>query len=421
MNAYEIIKRKRDGGSLTREEIDYLISSYTRGDIPDYQFSVFLMAVYFKGMSLKETIWLTQAIIESGRILDLSHIPYPKLDKHSTGGVGDKVSLVLAPLIACFNIVVPMISGRALGHTGGTLNKLEAIPGFRTNLSIEEMVRNIERIGVFITGQTQEIVPADRKIYALRDATATVDSIPLIASSIMGKKLAEGIDGLVLDVKTGNGAFISEISEAKRLARVMIDIGRGMGKRVSAVITSMDQPLGRAVGNGLEVEEAIEALKGEGPEDLMDLVYTLAQEMLLLAGMRVEREEIEKMLRSGEPLNRFRDLIRLQGGDQRVIDDPSILPRAKYIIEVKALEEGWVSWMDTYRIGILLKGIGRDPSTGFIFLKKLGDYVERGEPMARIFIQDRDLGDKISKELRGCYKLNKIKPEPSRLILAKLE
>jgi len=312
VNAYQIILKKRSGKILTKNEIDFLVSGYTKGEISDYQFSAFLMAVYFQGMSFDETTALTDAMMRSGKVFNLSKIPGKKIDKHSTGGVGDKVSLILAPLARACGVVVPMVSGRGLGHTGGTLDKLESIPGFRTNLTEAEFKSQLKKIGVAMMGQTKELAPADKKIYALRDVTATVDSIPLISASIMSKKLAEGIDGLVLDVKTGSGAFMREFKDSKQLARIMIEIGKRMGKKMVALITNMDEPLGNMVGNSLEVIESIECLKGKGPEDLMQLTIALVEEMLLMNNRckkQEARSKIEHALKSGSALEKFRAII----------------------------------------------------------------------------------------------------------------
>lgn len=429
MNVYELVKAKRDGRALAREEIEFLVSGFTRGAIPDYQFSAFLMAVYFQGMTFAETLALTKAMMNSGKVFDLSGIPGPKIDKHSTGGVGDKVSLVLAPLVAACGVKVPMVSGRGLGHTGGTLDKLEAIPGFRTDLSFAEFRQGLNRNGFAMMGQTKELAPADKKMYALRDVTATVDSIPLIAASIMSKKLAEGIDGLVLDVKTGNGAFMKDIAESRRLAETMIAIGKGMGKKVFAVITDMNQPLGRAVGNSIEVVEAIEALKGNGEPDLFEVTLNLAAPMLLMSGVaRTVRQVSELMARaigSRAALEHFRRMVKLQGGDARVVDDYSLLPSARLRFTLGAFRSGFVQQMDTLRIGMLAVelGAGRqkqddtiDPAVGFRFRKKVGDRVRRGEVVAEVLADDPKLGKRIAAELGDCIRIGARRPEPTRLI-----
>lgn len=433
MNVYELVKAKRDGRELARAEIDFLVSGFTRGAIPDYQFSSFLMAVYFRGMSLAETRALTMAMMNSGKVFDLSGIPGPKIDKHSTGGVGDKVSLVLAPLVAACGVKVPMVSGRGLGHTGGTLDKLEAIPGFRTDLSFTEFRQGLNRNGFAMMGQTKELAPADKKMYALRDVTATVDSIPLIAASIMSKKLAEGIDGLVLDVKTGNGAFMNDIARSRRLAETMIAIGKGMGKKVTALITDMNQPLGRTIGNSVEVIEAIEALKGNGEQDLMEVTLALAAQMLLMSKVaRTTRQVCDLIWRaidSGAALEHFRRMVKLQGGDARVIDDYARLPSAPLRFLPRAHRSGFVQKMDTFRIGMLAVelGAGRqkqddriDPAVGFRFRKKVGDRVQKGEVVAEVLANNPKLGRRIAGELGDCIKIGARRPGPTRMILGVL-
>jgi pyrimidine-nucleoside phosphorylase len=430
MNVYELVKAKRDGRELAREEIEFLVSGFTRGAIPDYQFSSFLMAVYFRGMTFAETLALTKAMMNSGRVFDLSGIPGPKIDKHSTGGVGDKVSLVLAPLVAACGVKVPMVSGRSLGHTGGTLDKLEAIPGFRTDLSFAEFRQGLKRNGFAMMGQTKELAPADKKMYALRDVTATVDSIPLIAASIMSKKLAEGIDGLVLDVKTGNGAFMKDVAESRRLAETMIAIGKGMGKKVSALITDMNQPLGRAVGNSIEVIEAIEALKGNGEPDLMDVTMTLAAHMLLMSRVARTTQQVCDLMGhaigSRAALEHFRRMVKLQGGDARVIDDYALLPTARLRFTLGAFRSGFVQQIDTLRIGMLAVelGAGRqkqndtiDPAVGFWFRKKVGDRVQGGEVVAEVLANDSKLGKRIAEALGDCINIGARRPGPTRMII----
>ncbi len=394
LTALDLIRKKRDGNKLSKTEIEYLISEYTKGDIPDYQLSAFLMAVFFQGMDFEETTYLMQAMKRSGQDLDLSDIRDPVLDKHSTGGVGDKVSLVLGPLAASCGICVPMISGRGLGHTGGTLDKLESIPGFRTDLSIKEFKRQLEKIGIVMIGQTGQIAPADKKMYALRDVTATVDSIPLIAASIMSKKLAEDLDGLVLDVKFGKGAFMREYKKAKLLAQTMVQIGKRSKVKTIAVLTDMDNPLGVNIGNSLEVIEAIEALKGKGPEDLMEVTFALGAQMLRMAKIRGGIKMLEQKITSGQALDKFRQIIESQGGDPRVIEDYTRLPVAKKSVKVIARKNGYIHDIDTYAIGMSLVTIGGgrlkkedniDPSCGFKIYKKIGDHVSKGEPLAEVF------------------------------------
>src|SRR5207302_2282727 len=363
--AIDVIRTKRDGIELSRAEIEGLVNAYTRGEIPDYQVSAWLMAVVLRGMTRPETAALTDAMLRSGEVLDLSSLPQKKVDKHSTGGVGDKTSLVLAPLAAAAGIAVPMISGRGLGHTGGTLDKLEAIPGFNVNLPVTEFRRVLEACGCAMIGQTAEIAPADRKLYALRDVTGTVESPYLICASIMSKKLAEGIDALVLDVKAGSGAFMKSEKDAVFLAELMVETGQRLGKRVSALITDMDQPLGRAVGNALEVAECIDVLNGHGPDDLRELSIVLSAWMFLL-GKRVRsvaegRELAEQMIASGKAREKFREMIRLQGGNAAVIDDPGLLPQAAQKTDIKSPASGFVTAMMCEQIGTacVLLGGGR--------------------------------------------------------------
>ena len=397
MRVIDIIKKKRDGEILTSKEIDFFIRGLTRGEIPDYQATALLMAIYFSGMTEDETYHLTYSMMNSGEVLDLSDIHGIKVDKHSTGGVGDKLSLTIAPLIASAGVPMPMIAGRGLGHTGGTVDKLESIPNFRTNLSLREFKETIKKINLSIIGQTSEIAPADKKLYALRDVTATVESIPLIVSSIMSKKLAEGIDGLVMDVKTGNGAFMKEFEDAIELSEGIVQIGKKMGKNVVALITDMNQPLGYAVGNSLEVIEAIEMLKGKGSDDIRNLTLKIGAWMLKIGGITEDIEDgikiLQEKLKSGEGLKKFRELIKLQGGNPDVIEDYSIFPKAKIIKDVMSMESGYVQKIETDKIGIsaCILGTGRlkadspiDYSAGLILRKKIGDYVEKGEPLITI-------------------------------------
>jgi pyrimidine-nucleoside phosphorylase len=394
MRVVDLIRRKRDGGELTRDEINYLISAYTGGAIPDYQIAAMLMAIVLKGMNKAEIATLTEAMLHSGQVLDLSDIPGRKVDKHSTGGVGDKTSLVLAPIVAAAGVAVPMISGRGLGHSGGTLDKLESIPGFNVNLSLDEFRRVLRECGCGLIGQTAEIAPADKKLYALRDVTGTVESPALICGSIMSKKLAEGIDALVLDVKTGSGAFMKKEDDAVHLAELLVDTGRRMGKRVVALITNMDQPLGRKVGNALEIEECIEVMRGGGPADLRDLCLDLAAWMLYLAGrtttLPLGRELAADIIRSGAALEKFREIIWLQGGDRAVVDDLERLPRARSRMPVVSPASGFVGSMQCEQIGTaaVVLGGGRekkedliDPAVGMVIHKKIGDPVRAGEPL----------------------------------------
>jgi pyrimidine-nucleoside phosphorylase/thymidine phosphorylase len=399
VRAVDVIQKKRDGGELSREEIEFFVRGYAKGDVPDYQASAFTMAVFLKGMTAAETVALTEAMMHTGEVLDLSELPGPKVDKHSTGGVGDKTSLVLAPLAAACGVYVPMISGRGLGHTGGTLDKLESIPGFDVRLSLARLRQVLRECGLGLIGQTPEIAPADRKLYALRDVTATVESLPLISASIMSKKMAEGIDALVLDVKCGDGAFLRSREEAKALATTMLGIGRGMGKKVAALITDMEQPLGRASGNALEVAECVETLKGRGPKDLESLSVELAAWMVELAGVAptldAARTRVREALASGAGLERFRRVIELQGGNPRVCDDLTLLPQAPESVVIRSERDGRVARLAARAIGHagMLLGGGRetvdstiDPAVGFVFHKKVGDPVAVGEPIVTAYV-----------------------------------
>ncbi len=396
-----LIERKRDGGRITAAEWRTLMQQYAAGEVPDYQMAALAMAIWFEGLDRDETRALTEAMLHSGATLDLAHLPVGRVDKHSTGGVGDKVSLVLAPLVASLGVAVPMMSGRGLGHTGGTLDKLEAIPGFRTGLSLAEATRQLERLGCALIGQTAEIAPADRRLYALRDATATVECIPLIAASIMSKKLAEGLTGLVLDVKRGSGAFLPELDRGLELARTMIALGADHGCPVVALLTAMDRPLGRAVGNALEVEEAIMALRGEGPPELMAVTYALGAEMLLLAGAARDADEarrrMEVAISGGRAAERFQAIVEAQGGDPRVVDDPSLLPQAAACELFTAPRDGVVAQVEPRAIGrgITALGGGRtriedriDPTVGFVITARPGDVVRAGEPLGTVFAKD---------------------------------
>jgi pyrimidine-nucleoside phosphorylase len=394
-----LIQRKRDGGTLAPAEWRALVSDYVAGRVPDYQMAALLMAIVFRGLAADELAALTDAMIASGDRLRFEGFPRAVVDKHSSGGIGDKVSLVLAPLAASCGLAVPMMSGRGLGHTGGTLDKLESIPGFRTGLKLREAEAQVRALGCAMLGQTPEIAPADRKLYALRDVTATVESIPLLATSIMSKKLAEGLDALVLDVKAGSGAFLPE--PARELARTMITLGETRGCRTVALITAMDRPLGRACGNALEVEEALQALAGEGPEDLMEVTFALGAEMLVLGNVELDREaarqRMEACLASGAALRLFGDLIEVQGGNRAVVDDPGLLPQANEVEVFRAADGGPVARVEPRRIGhaIVEMGGGRrtmdeaiDPSVGFVITVKPGDTVRRGQPIASVFARD---------------------------------
>jgi pyrimidine-nucleoside phosphorylase len=402
MLAHRLIERKRDGGRIEPGEWRALALAYAKGHVADYQMAALLMACYLRGLDRAETAALTEAMLASGDRLDLAHLGRPRIDKHSTGGVGDKVSLVLAPLVASLGVAVPMMSGRSLGHTGGTLDKLESIPGFRTDLSLREARAQIEAIGCALMGQTPEIAPADRKMYALRDATATIESIPLMAASIMSKKLAEDLTGLVLDIKRGSGAFLPELDRVLELADVMIKLAADHGCGCVALVTAMDRPLGRACGNALEVEEAVASLKGEGPPDLLSVTDALGAEMLVLAGAAADtdaaRRELEKAIGTGRAAEMFQRIIEAQGGNPGVVDDPAVLPQAAECELFTAPRRGFVARVEPKAIGraIVEMGGGRtrvddavDPSVGFVVTARPGDWVEAGEPLATIFARDR--------------------------------
>jgi pyrimidine-nucleoside phosphorylase len=397
-----LIQHKRDGRALEPDDWSRLIREYTAGRVPDYQMSALLMAVVFRGLTPVELAALTDAMIQSGDRLRFDGLGRPVADKHSTGGIGDKVSLLLAPMVASAGVAVPMMSGRGLGHTGGTLDKLESIPGFQTGLTLRQAQTQVERIGCAMLGQTPEIAPADKKLYALRDVTGTVESIPLISASIMSKKLAEGLDGLVLDVKTGSGAFLPDQSQALELARTMIALGQARGCPTVALLTAMDRPLGRACGNALEVREAIEGLRGAGPEDLMEVTYALAAEMLILVGaapdQALARRRLEESVTSGRALEKLREIVEAQGGDPAVLDHPDRLPQAREIEIYRAPRDGVVSQIEPRRIGraIVELGGGRrtiedeiDPSVGLVIPVKPGDRVRRGDTLATVFARDR--------------------------------
>lgn len=403
VNFYENVRhypQKRDGGELTTQEIKFFIDGYVKGEIPDYQASALLMAIFFKGMNFQETADLTFAVRDSGQRLDFSAIKGIRVDKHSTGGVGDKTSLVVAPLVASLGVKVAKMSGRGLGHTGGTIDKLEAIPGFRTDLSEEEFLNNVNKIGVCIVGQNKDLAPADKKLYALRDVTATVDSLPLVVSSIMGKKLAADDDCIVLDVKTGSGAFAKSLEDSRTLAKVMVDIGKQAGKKMLALITDMDRPLGNAIGNTLEVKEAIDTLNGHGPEDFTEICVILATNMLYLAG-KGSMEECENMVKAAiadkRALDTFKKMVVAQGGDVSFIDNPDKFATAPHKRSVKAQKSGYIHHVDTegYGISSLLLGAGRntkeeniDFAAGIVLKKKTGDYVKEGEELCVMYTSD---------------------------------
>ena len=434
MHVYELIKNKRDGSELSRSEIEYLVNGYLNGSIPDYQMSAFLMAVYFKGMNSRECVDLTKAMMQSGDQVDLSAIKGFKVDKHSTGGVGDTTTLVLAPLVAASGGIVAKMSGRELGHTGGTIDKLESIPGMQVELAKDRFIDIVNRIHVSLIAQTASLAPADKLIYALRNVTATVDSIPLIAASIMSKKLASGSDGIVLDVKTGRGAFIQKYADAVELARTMVDIGEGAGRRMVALITSMVQPLGYAIGNAIEVREAIDTLRGNGPNDLVELVTELAAEMLLISGLVSTGEEaksvIVKNLQNRQGLDRLANLIVAQGGNREVVDNPDLLPQCRATLEVTSESSGYVTAIDALEVGLASKilGAGRktkdetiDCSIGVYLKKKIGDKVQSGESLA-LFYSDGD-DQKIEpakKKILESYTIRPDRIDTPKLVLARV-
>ena len=406
MRMVDIIDKKRNGGELTKEEIQTFVDGVVSGEIPDYQTSAFLMATYFNDMTDAERSELTMAMMKSGDHLDLSSIPGIKVDKHSTGGVGDKTSIPLAPIVAALGIPVPMISGRGLGHTGGTLDKLEAIPGYKVEISEDEFKKQVKDQGLAIVGATGNIAPADKKIYALRDVTDTVDSIPLIASSIMSKKIASGTDALVIDVKTGAGAFMKTLDDSRELAKALVGIGKGVGMNCMAIISDMNQPLGNAIGNALEIKESIDLLKGQAPADITDLVLTLGSHMGVMSGkaadLKTARAMCEKTIEDGSALKKFGDMIEAQGGDRSVIEHPEIMPQAKYKIDLPAKSDGVVSKVEADEMGIagMLLGGGRqkaddklDYAVGIMMNKKIGDAVKTGDTLLTIYSNREDVDD----------------------------
>jgi len=429
MRAVDIIRKKRDAGELTREEIEFLVRGATDDSVPDYQLAAWLMAVVWRGMSQVELAALTEAMLHSGQVLDLSDVPGVKVDKHSTGGVGDKTSLVIAPIVAAAGLPVPMISGRGLGHTGGTLDKLEAIPGFNVNLSLADFRRVLKECGCALIGQTPEIAPADKKLYSLRDVTATVESPYLICASIMSKKLAEGIDALVLDVKTGDGAFMKKETDAVYLAELMVETGKRMGKKMVALITDMEQPLGRKVGNALEVEECIEVLAGGGPEDLRELCLDLSAWMLTLGGkckkVSQGREIAAEMISSGRARDKFREIIRLQGGDAGVVDDPGRLPKAKQMAKAFTVKAGYITAIRCEQVGVasMLLGGGRekkedsvDPAVGVVLEKKVGDEVKAGSALCTIHFNSEERKGEALAMLGGSFVIGPKKPAVRPLV-----
>jgi pyrimidine-nucleoside phosphorylase len=414
-NPVTIIRKKREGESLSKDEIQFLIQSYTADRIPDYQMSAFLMASFLNGLNGEEAAALTYSMLHSGIIVDLSHIPGKKVDKHSTGGVGDKLSLILAPIVASCGVPVPMISGRGLGHSGGTLDKLESIPGFTVDITLDRYKEIIEKHNLVLAGQTEEIAPADKRLYALRDVTATVESIPLIAGSIMSKKLAEGIDALVLDVKFGSGAFMKNVEDAKKLAETLVSIGEQFGKETIAYLTNMNQPLGNAIGNWLEVKESIDCLNGNGPEDVMEITHLLAGTMIYLGNKAETISDGIKMshdaIQNGTAFQKWVDIVEEHGGDVNVIKNPDQYPKAKFILDVPATGSGVITQMDTYAMGMisLELGAGRrskeddvDPQAGFMLHKKIGDKIERNETFATLYTNKEEAIENAVSNLQSA-------------------
>lgn len=432
MRMVDLIEKKRDGYALTKEEIQFIIQGYTNGEIPDYQMSAFAMAVFFQGMNDEETAELTMAMVHSGETIDLSKIDGIKVDKHSTGGVGDTTTLVLGPLVASVGVPVAKMSGRGLGHTGGTIDKLESVPGFHVEISNEEFMELVNKNKLAVVGQSGNLTPADKKLYALRDVTATVNSIPLIASSIMSKKIAAGADAIVLDVKTGAGAFMKELDDAKALAKAMVEIGSRVGRQTMAIISDMSQPLGYAIGNALEVKEAIDTLKGEGPEDLQELCLVLGSHMVYLAKKASSLEEarhmLERAIEDGSALEVFKRFLAAQGGDASVVDDPSKLPQAKYVIDLEAKEDGYVAEIVADEIGTaaMLLGAGRatkesaiDLAVGLVLRKKVGDAVKKGESLVTIY-SNREQIDDVKQKLYENIRLSSERVQAPTLIYDKI-
>ncbi len=433
MRAYDIIKAKRDGRALTAEQIAWLVDGYTRGLVAPEQMSAFTMAVFFNGMKPNELGALTNAMLNSGQVLDLSDVPGIKVDKHSTGGVGDKISLPLAPAVAACGVPVPMVSGRGLGHTGGTLDKLQSIPGFRVDLTVQDYRRLVAEVGCCLIGQTKEIAPADKKLYALRDVTATVDCIPLIASSIMSKKLAEGIDGLVLDVKFGSGAFMKKKSDARILAQTMRSIGEALGKKVTAYLTSMEQPLGLTVGNALEVVESVEVLRGGGPADIVELTVALGAEMLWLGGVAASLKEgasrIRQSLQDGTAFRKFQDIARAQGGNPKALEDLTLLPTAPDRAVFGAPRDGFITAMDAEAIGLAAMDLGAgraraeddvDPAVGLVLRHKVGARVKKGEPLVDIHHRAGKGLQSCQDRLHAAYTLGRVRPRTVALVAERL-
>ncbi len=429
MRVYDIIKKKRDNKELSKTEIDFFVEKYSKGEIPDYQASALLMAIYLNKMSKQETVYLTDAMMHSGEVIDLSQIKGIKVDKHSTGGVGDKTTIALAPLVAACKAPVAKMSGRGLGHTGGTLDKLEAIPGFTIEMEADKFIQSVNEHNIAVCGQTASIAVADKKMYALRDVTATVENVSLIASSIMCKKLASGADSILLDVKTGDGAFMKTLDDSFELAKAMVDIGCGMNRETIAMITDMDEPLGFAIGNSLEVIEAIETLKGNGPKDFVLLCETLGAYMLVLAKVCDNFEDgvkkIREVIENGEALDKLRVFIQNQGGDPAVVDDYSILPQASNKLEIKSPKSGYISNVEAEEVGIsaMILGAGRetkddilDLSAGIVLEKKVGDYVKEGETLACMYFNKKEKIEQAKERFINAYTIVEEKVEPKKLI-----
>jgi pyrimidine-nucleoside phosphorylase len=434
MRAVDIIARKRDGSALTREEIGNFVTGVTDGTWPDYQATALLMAIVLRGMTPEETAWLTDAMVHSGVRVDLSSIPGIKVDKHSTGGVGDKTSLILAPVVAACGVPIPMMSGRGLGHTGGTLDKLESIPGFRVGLSLDELKAALATTGCGLIGQTDQIAPADKKLYALRDVTATVESIPLISASIMSKKIAEGIGALVMDVKTGSGAFMKTEADSRRLAESIVSIGNASGVRTVALITDMDKPLGRAVGNANEVIECIDVLKGGGPADLIEVTLALTARLLVLGGAAANLADADRRARaaiqSGEGLERFRRIIEVQGGDPRVVDDVSRLPHVDDTFVMTAARDGYVNRIDAELVGRASGALGAgrdrvvdsvDHAVGIMVLARPGDAIRQGDPVFELHYRDRGRLERAIALARLAVAIEDSPPRPRRLIVSEVQ
>ncbi|MCF6097745.1 pyrimidine-nucleoside phosphorylase [Thermovorax subterraneus] len=429
----ELIEKKRNGGKLSKDEIRFLIEGYVKGEIPDYQMAAFLMAVYFRGMDEEEVTELTLAMASSGETVDLSAIEGIKVDKHSSGGIADTTTLVLIPLAASVGVKVAKLSGRGLGHTGGTIDKLESIPGFKTELSKEEFIGIVNQVGAAIAGQSKDLVPADKMLYALRDVTATVDSIPLIASSIMSKKIAGGADKIILDVKFGRGAFMKKYGDAVELAKTMVKIGNLAGKPTVAYVTDMDQPLGMAIGNALEIIEAAEVLKGKGHEDLLNLSLEFGAEMMALSGIENDRkrakEKLNESIKSGKAIEKFKEIIKSQGGNPKVVEDYSLLPQARFREEVIAPHDGWIESIDALRLGLaaMKLGAGRqkkedtiDHSVGIWLGGKVGDRVERGKPLAVVYANDEEKLRWALLEVEKAFSLSSEKVGKRKLIRARI-